>query len=114
MELKITTRNVEGVTILDLAGRLVLGEPTSALREHLKTLLNDGQKNVVLNLSAVNYMDSSGLGSLVAGFSTVSAQGGKLKLTNLDGKVHDILRVTKLLTVFEAFPDERAAIASFK
>lgn len=114
MNLKITERKVDGVTVLDLSGRLVLGEETSALRETLKTLANNGHKKILLNMADVHYIDSSGLGALVAGYSTVSAQQGQLKLLNLNGKVHDLLRVTRLLTVFETFDDERKALSSFQ
>jgi anti-sigma B factor antagonist len=114
MELKITDREVKGVTVVDLGGRLVLGEGTSALRDRLKSLTNDGHKKILLNLKGLSYIDSSGLGALVAGYATVTSQQGQIKLVSLDGKVHDLLRVTKLLTVFEAFDDENKAVASFR
>jgi anti-sigma B factor antagonist len=114
MSLKISERQVGAVTVLDLGGRLVLGEETSSLREKLKSLVNDGRKKVLLNMKDVNYMDSSGLGTLVGGFATVSGHQGQLKLVHLNNKVHDLLRMTKLLTVFEAFGDEQKAMASFR
>ena len=113
MNLKISDRQVDGVTVLDLSGRLVLGEETSTLREKLKSLSSDWRKKILLNMKDVSYIDSSGLGALVGGYATVSGQQGQLKLVGLNGKVHDLLRVTKLLTVFETFDDEAKAIASF-
>ncbi|MBI3934325.1 MAG: STAS domain-containing protein [Acidobacteria bacterium] len=114
MNLNISERQMAGVTVLDLSGRLVLGEETSTFRDRLKTLISDGQKKILLNMASVTYLDSSGLGALVAGYTTVSAQQGQLKLVNLNNKVHDLLRMTKLLTVFETFDDERKAIGSFR
>jgi anti-sigma B factor antagonist len=114
MSIQIATRKVNDVTVLDLSGRLVLGEETSKLRETLKQLSGDGHKKILLNLKDVSYIDSSGLGALVGGYATVSGQQGQLKLVNLNNKVHDLLRVTKLLTVFEVFDDEGKAVSSFR
>lgn len=107
-------RKVEEVHIVDLAGRITIGEETSILREALRSLLQNHHTRVLLNLSDVTYIDSSGLGELVSGFSNYSKQGGKLKLLNLTKKVHDLLSITKLLTVFEVFDDEAKAIQSFR
>jgi len=114
MSMKIATRKANDVTVLDLSGRLVLGEETSRLREMLKDLSGNTSKKILLNLKDVTYIDSSGLGALVGGYATVSGQQGQLKLENLNGKVHDLMRVTKLLTVFEVYDDEDKAIKSFK
>ena len=113
MSLKISARKVEGVTVLDLSGRLVLGEESAALRDTLKDLPSKGQKKILLNLADLSYIDSSGLGALVSGYTTLAAQQGQLKLLNLTKKIHDLLQITKLLTVFEVFNDEKTAIKSF-
>jgi anti-anti-sigma factor len=114
MNLTTRSRQVDGVTVVDITGRIVLGEESQTLRESLKTLAANGQKKVLLNLGGVTYIDSSGLGALVAGFTTITGQQGQLKLVNLTNKVHDLLQITKLLTVFEVFTDEATAIQSFK
>jgi anti-sigma B factor antagonist len=111
--LKITERVVDGVTVVALEGRIVLGEESNALREKVKSLLAAGQKKIVLNMANVTYIDSSGLGTLVASHSSARAQGATLKLCNLGAKFQEILQVTKLVTVFEVYPTEAAAIASF-
>ena len=113
MALKITTREVDGVTIAALDGRIVLGEESNALREKVKSLLSSGQKKIVLNMNNVTYIDSSGLGALVAAHTSARSQGAFLKLSHLGSKFQEILQVTKLVTVFEVFPTESAAIASF-
>jgi anti-sigma B factor antagonist len=107
-------RKVEGVQIVDLTGRITIGEETSVLRETLKTLLQNNHTRVLLNLADVTYIDSSGLGELVNGFTNFNRLGGKLKLLNLTKKVHDLLSITKLLTVFEVFEDEAKAIQSLQ
>ena len=114
MSLKVTTRQADGVTILDLSGRIVLGEPTALLRDTFQDLITRGQKKVLLNLADVNYIDSSGLGALVSGFTTLTNQQGQLKLLNLTKKVQDLLQITKLLTVFDVFENEVAALKSFR
>ena len=114
MSLKVTTRQADGVTILDLNGRIILGEPTAMLRDTFQDLITRGQKKVLLNLAEVNYIDSSGLGALVSGFTTLTNQQGQLKLLNLTKKVQDLLQITKLLTVFEVFEAEAAALRSFR
>jgi anti-sigma B factor antagonist len=99
---------------VDLNGRIVLGEATTTLREVLQNLASQGQKKILLNLSEVSYIDSSGLGALVSGYTTITSQSGQLKLLNLTAKVQDLLQITKLLTVFEVFTDEASAVRSFK
>jgi anti-sigma B factor antagonist len=111
---KISTRQVDGTTILDLSGRITLGEGSVQLRDAVRDLLNKGQKHILLNLGDVNYIDSSGIGELVSAFTTAKNQGGELKLLNLTRKVHDLLQITKLYTVFDVKDDEASAIASFK
>ena len=114
MSVKISKRDVGGITVVDLSGRLTLGEGSALLRETLRELLTQGQKKIVLNLGQVGYIDSSGLGELVSGFTTVKNQGGQLKLANLTQKVNDLLTITKLYTVFEVHNDEQAAVQSFR
>ena len=113
MSMKATTRQVDSVHIVDLSGRITLGEGCSQLRELIRDLLAKGHKHILLNLAEVTYIDSSGIGELVSGFTAVSNQGGQLKLLNLTKKVHDLLQITKLLTVFDVSDDEAASIASF-
>ena len=114
MSVKISKRDVGGITVVDLSGRLTLGDASALLREPLRELLTQGQKKIVLNLGQVGYIDSSGLGELVSGFTTVKNQGGQLKLANLTQKVNDLLTITKLYTVFEVHNDEQAAVQSFR
>ena len=114
MSVKMSSRQVNGVTIVDMSGRLVLGEATSRLRELLQDLVGRGQKKIVLNMEDVSYIDSAGLGTLVSGFTTLTTQQGELKLLNLTKKVHDLLQITKLYTVFEIFDDEAHAVRSFR
>ena len=113
MSMKISTRQVDGVTILDCSGRITLGEGSITLRENVGQLLTKGQKKILLNLGEINYIDSSGIGELVTAFTTVRKQGGDLKLLNLTKKVHDLLQITKLYTVFDVKDDEAAAVKSF-
>ncbi|HOQ45214.1 MAG TPA: STAS domain-containing protein [Bryobacteraceae bacterium] len=113
MSAKITLRQVGDVTVLDVAGRITLGEGSSHLRESIRELLGNGKKKILLNLSEVSYIDSSGIGELVSGFTSVTNQGGQLKLLNLTKRVRDLLQITKLYTVFEVFDDEAAAVRSF-
>jgi len=114
VSLKAGSRQVDGVTIVDLSGRIVLGEATTTLREMLQNLLSQGQKKILLNLAEVSYIDSSGLGALVSGYTTLAGQQGQLKLLNLTKKVQDLLQITKLLTVFEVHTDEATAVRSFQ
>jgi anti-sigma B factor antagonist len=114
VSMKVTTRMVDGVAILDLSGRITLGEGSVQLRDAVRDLVAQGQKNILLNLSEVNYIDSSGIGELVSAFTSVKNQGGQLKLLNLTKKVHDLLQITKLYTVFDVRDDEAHAVDSFK
>ncbi len=113
MSIKASTRQVDSVTVVDFSGRITLGEGSTVLRDTVRDLLNRGQKKILLNLGDVTYIDSSGIGELVSGFTTVTNQGGQLKLLNLTKKVHDLLQITKLYTVFEVHTDEATAIRSF-
>jgi anti-sigma B factor antagonist len=113
MSMKLTTREVSGVTIVDLSGKITLGEGGLTLRDEVRKLLAAGQKKIVLNLGEVNYIDSSGLGELVSAYTAVKNAGGELKLLNLTSKVRDLLVITKLVTVFDVKDDEAAAVAAF-
>jgi anti-sigma B factor antagonist len=113
VSMKASTRQVDGVTIVDLSGRITLGEGSVVLRDTVKDLLGKGQKKILLNLGDVSYIDSSGIGELVSAFTSVRNQGGELKLLNLTKKVHDLLQITKLYTVFDVKDDEAAAITAF-
>ena len=108
-----STRQVDGVTIVDLSGRITLDEGSTLLRDTIKQLASQGQKHVLLNLSEVHYIDSSGIGELVNAFTTMRDQGGELKLLNLTRKVHDLIQITKLHTVFDIKDDEATAIQAF-
>jgi anti-sigma B factor antagonist len=112
--MKASTRQVDGITVLDLSGRITLGEGSVVLRDAVRDLLAKGEKKLLLNLGDVTYIDSSGIGELVSAFTTVRNQGGELKLLNLTKKVHDLLQITKLYTVFDVKDDEAVAISSFK
>jgi anti-sigma B factor antagonist len=111
--MKATSRQVNGVTIVDLSGRITLGEGSAMLRDIVRELVSKGQKSIVLNLGDVSYIDSSGIGELVSAYTTVRNAGGELKLLNLTKKVNDLLQITKLYTVFDIKDDETAAVSSF-
>jgi len=113
MGLNFDVRQVSNVAIVDLSGRLTLGEAAGMLRDTIKELIADGRKNILLNLGNVSYIDSSGLGELVGAFATVANRGGRLKLLNLQKRVHELMQVTKLLTIFDVFEDEAEAVRSF-
>ena len=113
MSMKFTTRQVDGVTILDLSGRITLGEGSVTLRDAVNDVLAKGAKSILLNLANVDYIDSSGLGELVSAYTSVKNQGGELKLLHLTTKVHDLLQITKLYTVFDIKDDETSAVGSF-
>ncbi len=113
MSLHATHRDAGQVTVVDLSGRIVLGDGSALLRKTIRALLNDQRKMILLNLADVDYIDSSGIGELVSGYTAVKNQSGELKLLHLTKKVHDILQITKLYTVFDVFTDERIAVRSF-
>ncbi len=114
MSLVLKPRRLDDVVILDLSGRITIGEGTVILRDQIQKLLNAGDRKFLLNLEDVNYIDSSGLGELVTTFTTVRNQGGLLKLLNLTRRVQDLLQITKLLTVFETFDSEAEALKTMK
>ena len=111
--MKIVERQVQDVTILDLHGKILIGEGDDALRDAVTKLVDGGKSKILLNLADVPYVDSAGLGEIVRCYTTVSKKGGKLKLLNLTKKIQDLLSITKLLTVFETFESEPEAIKSF-
>ena len=113
MSVKLTTRQIGDVTVIDAAGRITLGEGSSTFRDSIKELTAKGHKKVLLNLGEVSYIDSSGIGELVSGFTTVSNAGGQLKLLKLTKRIQVLLQITKLYTIFEVFDDEAAGLASF-
>ncbi len=113
MALKMNSREVDGISIVQLEGRIVLGEESNALREKVKTLMTENKKKIVMNMENVTYIDSAGLGTLVASFHSAKAQGAVLKLSNLGAKFQEVLQVTKLYTVFEVFDNETLAAQSF-
>src|SRR3954453_21363405 len=113
MALDIEEREREGIILLDLKGRLIVGEPVASLREKVRELCDDGKVNIILNLADVDYIDSTGLGGLVIGFTMIKKTGGALKILNLSKRNVELLVLTKLTTVFELFIDEQDAINSF-
>ena len=113
MKMTASTRLVGGVTIVDLSGRIVLGEGSAALRDLVRNLVKEGIKKILLNFRNVDYIDSSGLGELVSAFTSMRGQGGELKLLNLTRKVRALLQITKLLTVFDITDDEATSVSSF-
>jgi anti-sigma B factor antagonist len=113
-QLSITQREAGDVTILDLSGKITIGEGSVQLRETVRQLLEGGRKKILLNLGDVSYVDSSGIGELVSSYTTANKSEGQLKLLNLTKKIQDLLAITKLLTVFEIHESEDAALASFK
>ena len=113
MSVKLTTRQVGDVTVMDANGRITLGEGASTFRDTVRDLAAAGHKKLLLNLGDVTYIDSSGIGELVSGFTTVTNHGGQLKLLGLNKRVKDLLQITKLYTVFEVHDDEASAIRSF-
>jgi len=112
--MKANNRQVNGVTIVDMSGRITLGEGSVILRDSIKDLLGKGQKKILLNLGDVSYIDSSGIGELVSAYTGVKNRGGVLKLLHLTKKVHDLLQLTKLFTVFDVYSDESTALSSFR
>ena len=113
MSMKASNRQVDGVAVVDMSGRITLGEGSVVLRDTIRDLVGKGQKKILLNLGDVTYIDSSGIGELVSAFTAVRREGGELKLLNLTKKVHDLLQITKLYTVFDIKDDEASAIKAF-
>lgn len=112
-DINISERQAGDVTILDLEGKVTIGEGSVALRNAIRRLLGEGKSKILLNLGSVGYIDSSGIGELVSSFTAVNKEGGSLKLLNLTQKIQDLLAITKLLTVFDVYDDEATALASF-
>jgi anti-sigma B factor antagonist len=113
VSVKLTTRQVGDVTVVDAAGRITLGEGATTFRDIIRDLAAGGHRKILLNLAEISYIDSSGIGELVSGFTTVANQGGTVKLLNLTKRVQDLLQITKLYTVFEVHDDEAKAVQSF-
>ena len=113
MNMKSNLRQVGGVTIVDVSGRIVIGEESAALRDLVSNLLSKGHRQILFNLAEVNYIDSTGLGSLVAAFTSVRKEKGELKLLNLANKVYDLMQITKLYTIFDIMNDETEGVKSF-
>src|SRR5713101_2494452 len=114
MALRATYRDAGQVTVVDISGRITLGDGSALLRKTIRDLLGEQRMNIVLNLADVDYIDSSGIGELVSGFTAVKSRGGELKLLHLTKKVHDLIQITKLYTVFDVHSDENAALHSFQ
>ena len=114
MSIDFSTRQAGDITIVDLKGRITLGEGSVTLRDAVHDLLSKGKKRILLNLGDVNYIDSSGIGELVSAYTAAKKQGGELKLLNLTKKIHDLLQITKLYTVFDVKDDETLAVESFR
>src|SRR6266851_52310 len=114
MTIRMTDREVDGVSVVELDGRIVLGEESISFREKLKSLLAEGKKKIVLNMSEVKYIDSAGLGALVAAHISAKNQGASVRLCHLGKKFHEVMQITKLLTVFDVYDTEAAAISSFQ
>ncbi len=112
--MKIEMRTVGDVRILDCSGKITLGEGTMAIRNTVRDIVNKGDKKIVLNLGDINYIDSSGIGELVSTYTTVTNGGGQLKLLNLTKKIRELLAITKLLTVFDVYDDEKTILGSFR
>ncbi len=113
-QVEIQERQAGDVTILDMDGKITIGEGSTSLRTAIRRLAEEGKKKILLNLEKVNYMDSTGLGELIASYTTVSRNDGQLKLLHLSGKIQDLLVITKLLTVFDVYESESEALSSFK
>ena len=112
--IKMTNSEVDGVSVVTLDGRIVLGEESNSLREKLKSMLAEGKKKIVLNMVNIKYIDSSGLGTLVAAHVSAKTQGASVRLCNLGKKFHEIMQITKLLTIFDVYDTEAAAVSSFQ
>ncbi len=114
MSVSIKTKAISDVAVVELGGRITLGEATGKVREAIRDLVSKGHKKILLNLGELKYMDSAGLGELVGAYTTVANQGGQLKLVNVTGRALDLLQVTKLTTIFEFYDDEETAVRSFQ
>ena len=114
MALHLTPRDSGTITVVDASGRITLGDGSANLRKTIRQLLDEQHTLIILNLADVDYIDSSGIGELVSGYTAVKSKGGELKLLHLTKKVHDLLQITKLFTVFEVYSDEGSAISSFR
>jgi len=112
--IKMTDREVDGVSVVTLEGRIVLGEESNTFREKLKSLLAEGKKKIVLNMAGIKYIDSAGLGTLVAAHVSAKTQGASVRLCNLGKKFHEVMQITRLLTVFDVYDTEAAAVSSFQ
>src|SRR5262247_33097 len=112
-ELNINERQAGDVTVLDMSGKITIGEGSVALRSAIRRLLEEGKKRILLNLAGIGYVDSSGIGELVSSYTAINKEGGQLKLLNLTQKIQDLLTITKLLTVFDAYEDEADALSNF-
>ncbi len=113
-ELNIRERQAGDVTVLDMDGKITIGEGSVAMRSVIRRLLEEGRKKILLNLAGVGYIDSSGIGELVSSFTTTNREGGQLKLMNLTQKINELMVITKLATVFDTYDDEASALNSFK
>jgi len=113
MSVKVSIRQIDDVSVVDVSGRITLSDGSNAVRDALRAMAGEGRKNILLNFKEVFYIDSSGLGALVSSYATLTNQGVQLKLLNLTNRVKDLLMITKLLTVFEVYDDEAEAVRSF-
>jgi len=113
MSVKLSIRQMDNVSVVDVSGRITLSDGSSTVRDALRGMASEGKKKILLNFKEVFYIDSSGLGALVSSYATLTKQGVQLKLLNLTHRVKDLLMITKLLTVFEVYDDEAAAVRSF-
>ena len=113
MSVKLTTRQVNEVTVIDVSGRITLGEGSSLLRDELRSLIGSNRRMILLNMADVSYVDSSGIGQLVAALTTVNSLGGQLKLLNLTKRLKELLQMTKVISIFEVFDDEKKAVVTF-
>jgi len=111
--MNLNIREISGVTVIDITGRLTLGDAPTVLKDEIRRLIEEGKTSLLLNLTGLTYLDSSGLGLLVGAYAAANRAGGQLKLSNLTSRVKDLLLITKLYTVFEVYDDEASAIASF-
>ena len=114
MTVKMTDSEVDGVSVVTLDGRIVLGDESNSFREKLKSMIAEGKKKIVLNMADIKYIDSAGLGTLVAAHLSAKTQGASVRLCNLGKKFHEVMQITKLLTIFDVYDTEAAAISSFQ